>query len=153
MNISGLKGLTDRRGEGHMHHLKLMHRRTGHRTEYGCRPRLASEARDAVSQFFSGLRPPASPRTEQNVLLLVSELVTNAIRHAGGVLSLRLTADPWTLRVVVEDLSPDVPSNRVPDMTGRTGGFGWPMVLSLAEAVTVLPRPDGGKAVVATMPR
>jgi anti-sigma regulatory factor (Ser/Thr protein kinase) len=83
----------------------------------------------------------------------VSELVTNALRHAGGVSALRLAAGPRTLRVTVEDPSGDRPQQRRPDLTGRSGGFGWPMIQSLADTVTVLSAPDGGKAVLATLGR
>lgn len=136
-----------------MHHPNLINTRADSTTEYTCRPRRAAEARDAASAFLGGLDPAPSAHTTQTVLLLVSELVTNALRHAGGVRALRLAAGPRTLRVTVEDPSRDRPREHVPDLTGRDGGFGWPMIRNLADTVRVLSAPDGGKAVMATLGR
>ncbi|WP_127354517.1 ATP-binding protein [Actinacidiphila soli] len=118
-----------------------------------CRPRRAFEAREAASAFLARLRPAPSPEATHTFLLVVSELVTNAIRYAGGSAVLRLTADRHSLTVAVEDPSPDRPRERTPDLTGRTGGFGWPMVQRLARYVYVQPRPYGGKVVRAVLAR
>ncbi len=83
----------------------------------------------------------------------MSELVTNALRHAGAVTALRLTAEQDTIRICVEDASPARPTERSPDLTGRDGGFGWPVVCALAREVTVRPRPGGGKIVQAALAR
>ncbi|CAM5571231.1 hypothetical protein SANTM175S_08832 [Streptomyces antimycoticus] len=50
----------------------------------------------------------------QNLLLLVSELVTNAVRHAGAVSALWLTADRTGVRVRVTDPSPAHPQTGRP---------------------------------------
>jgi anti-sigma regulatory factor (Ser/Thr protein kinase) len=134
-----------------MRHPDLMNSRVDHAAEYTCRPRLAAEARDAASAFLAGLDPAPPAHTAQTVLLLVSELVTNALRHAGEVRALRLGAGPRALRVTVEDPSGDRPRLRRPDLTGRSGGFGWHMIQNLADTVAVLPVPDGGKAVRVTV--
>ncbi|MEV8568270.1 ATP-binding protein [Streptomyces sp. NPDC051322] len=114
---------------------------------------MAADARDAVSGFLAGLHPAPPPHTTQNLVLLASELVTNALRHAGGVTVLRLRADRRSLEVAVADPSPAYPQDRTPDLTGRTGGFGWPMVQRLARTVAVRSVPDGGKVVSATLSR
>ncbi|MFE3825666.1 ATP-binding protein [Streptomyces sp. NPDC059092] len=124
----------------------------GH-VEWALRPELPAEAREAAHGFLAGLSPEPSEHTSQNLVLLVSELVTNAIRHAGEVTSLHLRADRRSLQIVVHDPSPAPPQDRTPDLTGRTGGFGWPMILRLAEKVTVLPRPEGGKTIRAVLTR
>ncbi|WP_327233259.1 ATP-binding protein [Streptomyces sp. NBC_01317] len=121
--------------------------------ECDSRPQLAADARDAAYGFLAGLSPAPSPRRTQDVILVVSELVANALRHAGDVTSLRLRADCRSLQVAVDDPSPAQPQDRTPDLTGRTGGFGWPMIQRLAERVTVLPRPDGGKTIRAVLAR
>ncbi|MFH8568575.1 ATP-binding protein [Streptomyces sp. NPDC017993] len=128
-------------------------RGNGNPDAYSVQPRQAADARHAVAAFLSGLQPPASSETAQNVLLVVSELVTNALRYAGEVTALRLTVEDDALRVAVEDPSPVRPRERSPDLTGRTGGFGLSMVQSLARTVTVRPHPHGGKAVIATLAR
>ncbi|MFD3939741.1 ATP-binding protein [Streptomyces sp. NPDC058611] len=86
-------------------------------------------------------------------MLLVSELVTNALRHAGGVSAMSLRADRRSMQVIVADRSPARPQERTPDLTGQAGGFGWPTIQRLASSVRVDPRPGGGKAIVATLPR
>ncbi|MFC9430917.1 ATP-binding protein [Streptomyces sp. NPDC056987] len=121
--------------------------------EWALRPELAAEAREAAHGFLAALVPEPSARTSQNLVLLVSELVANAIRHAGEVTSLHLRADRRSLHVVVDDPSPARPRERTPDLTGGTGGFGWPMIQRLAEKVTVLPNAGGGKTIRAVLAR
>ncbi|MYW98738.1 MULTISPECIES: ATP-binding protein, partial [unclassified Streptomyces] len=86
-------------------------------------------------------------------LLVVSELVTNALRHGGGTCTLDLTAHPDTIEVAVHDSSPQAPRMRTPDLNGDTGGFGWPMVNRLARTTSVTLGPSGGKTVRALLPR
>ncbi|MFE9250489.1 ATP-binding protein [Streptomyces sp. NPDC007088] len=121
--------------------------------EHHSRPALAADAREAVRVFLTGLGPAVATQTAQHLLLLVSELVTNALRHAGAVTALRLRADRHRLTVTVEDPDPAPPRERVPDLSGSEGGFGWPMVLRMSDEVRVLPAPAGGKTVIATLAR
>lgn len=116
-------------------------------------PRRAAEARAAAAAFAAQLNPAPSARTVQDLLLLSSELVSNAIRHAGAVTALSFKADGGALHVRVADPSPAHPQSRVPDMTGRTGGFGWPMILRLAHRVTIRPLGGEGKIILAALPR
>lgn len=76
------------------------------------------------------------------VLLVVSELVTNAVRHTSGWWRLRLRAGHEKLVVEIDDSSPDPPVARAPDFAGG-GGFGWHMVQRLAGQVEVRTLPDG----------
>ena len=121
--------------------------------EYVGRPSRAAEARDAAAGFLTALRPAPPARTAQDLLLVVSELVTNALRHAGGVTRMRLVANHHSVCVIVEDPSPLPPQDRVPDLNGISGGFGWPLVRRLAGTVHVRHRPDGGKSILAALPR
>ncbi|MFJ4923786.1 ATP-binding protein [Streptomyces sp. NPDC088725] len=136
-----------------MHHPYTREDRNQSLAEWDCRPRLAAEARDATYGFLAGLYPTPSPHTSQDLVLVVSELVTNALRHAGQVTALHLRADRRSLQIVVDDPSSAHPLDRTPDLTGHTGGFGWPMVRRLAEKVTVHSRPGGGKSVRAVLAR
>lgn len=87
------------------------------------------------------------------MVLVVSELVTNALRHGGGACTLELTAHPNSIEVTVHDHSPQAPRMRTPDLNGGTGGFGRPMVNRLAHATAVTRQADGGKAVSALLAR
>ncbi|WP_328584213.1 ATP-binding protein [Streptomyces sp. NBC_00370] len=136
-----------------MHHPHASDDRHLPSAERDSRPLLAAEARDAAYGFLAGLDPIPSTRTAQNLVLVVSELVTNALRHAGAVTSMRLRADRRSLQITVDDPSPAPPEDRVPDITGRDGGFGWPMIKMLAQKVTVLPGPGGGKTISAVLAR
>ncbi|MGW4895954.1 ATP-binding protein [Kitasatospora sp. NPDC004240] len=81
-----------------------------------------------------------------DVLLMISELVTNACLHAGGPLELRLRCTPARLRVEVLDASPVVPRLRPLGEPGRPGGHGLRVVSRLARSWGTEPV-DGGKAV------
>jgi len=116
-------------------------------------PAKAADARAVAAAFVAALDPPPSPTAVQDLLLLVSELVTNAVRHAGSVTALAFGADRKALYVQVADPSPERPKQRVPDLTGAGGGFGWPLVLRLAGKVTVRNHTGAGKVILATMPR
>ncbi|MFF3277426.1 ATP-binding protein [Streptomyces chrestomyceticus] len=113
----------------------------------------AADARRDARAFLDGLLPAVTSETADAVLLAVSELVTNALRHAGGTWSLELTAHPDGIEVAVHDLSPQAPRMRTPDLNGGTGGFGWPLVTRLARTTAVTPGPSGGKTVSALLTR
>lgn len=113
-----------------------------------------AEARQAARSFLGALgQPTIDPECADTVILVVSELVTNALRHGGGAYALRLAANPDTVEVSVEDSSPHPPRMRTPDLVDGTGGFGWHMVNDLADATVVTPTPEGGKTVRALLPR
>ncbi|MET7646069.1 ATP-binding protein [Streptomyces sp. NPDC005426] len=111
-------------------------------------------ARESARDFIDGLaRPTVTAESADTVVLAVSELVTNALRHGGGTCTLELTAHTDSIEVAVHDLSPQAPRMRTPDLNGGTGGFGWPMVNRLARTTAVTPRPSGGKTVSAHFSR
>ncbi|MEU9044284.1 MULTISPECIES: ATP-binding protein [unclassified Kitasatospora] len=68
-----------------------------------------------------------------DVLLLVSELLANAVLHAGGVEELVLHAVPARLRIEVTDASPNLPHPRDPRALGLPGGHGLHIVAKLAD--------------------
>ncbi|WP_407551094.1 ATP-binding protein [Streptomyces sp. Pv4-95] len=117
------------------------------------RPATPARARQAARVFLDSMAPAVEPDTAETVVLVVSELVTNAVRHAGGVCSLRLVTRPHGIEIAVVDPSARPPHMRQPDLTGDTGGFGWQMVQHLAHSVSVAPRRNGGKTVRALLPQ
>ncbi|MFI8917312.1 ATP-binding protein [Streptomyces sp. NPDC053513] len=82
----------------------------------------------------------AGSRVQQTVedaaTLVVSELVSNAVRHAGGACSLDLSLEPDGLDIDVSDPSPEPPRPRATDTTSE-GGRGWAIVARLTSELTV----------------
>ncbi|WP_374986990.1 ATP-binding protein [Streptomyces fradiae] len=98
---------------------------------------------------------PVPPRVEDDVLLVVTELVTNALRYGGGATAFHaeLDGDGGDLTVEVTDASPAPPRTRPhgdDDPAAAPGGFGWPLVRRLSHRVAVTPAP-GGKTVRAVL--
>ncbi|MGW0532385.1 ATP-binding protein [Streptomyces sp. NPDC003032] len=123
------------------------------RTVFDKRPEVVALARDFARAFMKGLSPAMDEQAAASVELTVSELVTNSVRHARGLAcSLRLVARRDAVTVAVTDADPRPPRERTPDLAGGTGGFGWPMVKSMALAVDVSTGSQG-KTVRADLPR
>ncbi|MEU1087983.1 ATP-binding protein [Streptomyces sp. NPDC005576] len=81
-----------------------------------------------------------------DAMLVTSELVTNAIRHGGGLtgFSARLSGEGLVLEVA--DASPDEPRTVAPTAdTVRVGGYGWPLVRRLSTWVTITRQARGKK--------
>ncbi|TXS36217.1 ATP-binding protein [Streptomyces sp. OR43] len=67
----------------------------------------------------------------EDVLLVVSELVTNACLHAEGPDEIRIARTPKALRVEVADGGAGQPAPRTPRRAGRPGGHGMFIVQRL----------------------
>jgi len=62
----------------------------------------------------------------EDVLLVLSELVTNAVKHAGGAARIVVHSSDGVVRIVVHDANPVAPKMRSrPD---ESGGFGLRIV-------------------------
>ncbi|MFD5723538.1 ATP-binding protein [Streptomyces sp. NPDC127036] len=109
-------------------------------------------ARENARAFLERVGPIEDAAAD-TVILVVSELVTNAVRHGGGTYTLDLAAHPDSIEVTVHDRSSKAPRMRTPDLNDGTGGFGWPMVNHLARSTAVTRYPSGGKTVSALLPR
>src|SRR5919199_465767 len=93
-------------------------------------PRAVAEARRAVESLSGRL---SSERLE-DLRLLVTEVVTNAIRHAGGWVDLRVDALPTCVRVEVTDCGPGFdPSRRLEPDVDSMGGRGLLLVDEIAD--------------------
>jgi anti-sigma regulatory factor (Ser/Thr protein kinase) len=86
-------------------------------------------ARDLVRECLRGF--PSD--TLETALLLVSEVVTNAVRHAHSPLVLVVTATPCLVTVSVEDTSSDVPTPTAAPLDAEAGR-GLALVETLAGA-------------------
>jgi anti-sigma regulatory factor (Ser/Thr protein kinase) len=81
-----------------------------------------------------------------DVMVMVSELATNAVKHAAGTFEVAAYSDGDRLRVEVSDADPSVPQVQwVP--AGATSGRGLLIVETLSDAWGVSAREGGGKAV------
>ena len=94
---------------------------------------------------------PPDPRAE-DVLLVVSELVTNACLHTEGPTELRLHATPALLRVEVSDGDPAAPAPRSPHDGSRPGGHGL-HIIGRQSSTWGTAKTDGGKTVWAEITR
>ncbi|MGW7439412.1 ATP-binding protein [Streptomyces sp. NPDC054849] len=110
-------------------------------------------ARESARNFLDSLVRPVGTAVAETVFLVVSELVTNALRHGGGTCTLNLTAHRDDIEVAVHDHSREAPRMRTPDLNGGTGGFGWPMVNRLARATAVTRPTPVGKTVSVLLAR
>jgi anti-sigma regulatory factor (Ser/Thr protein kinase) len=79
------------------------------------------------------------------VLHVVNELVTNAVVHTAGPVTLALDLRGEVVRIVVADESKVLPAERAPDLAS-TGGRGLILVAAMSRTWGVRDR-DGGKTV------
>ncbi|MCZ4119796.1 ATP-binding protein [Streptomyces sp. H39-S7] len=108
-------------------------------------------AREHARGFLdAGADVPAVP-VVQEVLLVVAELVSNAVRHAPGPYVLELSQTGARLLIAVSDGSSGGPVPRPPDLSAGGGGFGWHLVHRLSERVEVRVHGASGKTVTATV--
>lgn len=126
-------------------------RRAAH---YSGEPGSIAEARSFASAFLDQLRTEwcaiVDDRTEHGVLLVVSELVTNADRHSNGPYILELEGTDTAIGVVVYDSSAALP-RRFPRDPERVGRHGLEIVHALAAEIAV-ERVPVGKRVRAVVP-
>ncbi|MGW0561567.1 ATP-binding protein [Streptomyces sp. NPDC003016] len=113
-----------------------------------------SEARGWASDFLYGLSrmyPPATPDAHDDVLLVVTELASNAFAFAPGPFTLTLrTTMTGTVHVALTDTNAAAPRPRPVDLTG-CGGLGWHLISALAEQTIIVPE-TYGKTVHAFLP-
>ncbi|MFI2030116.1 ATP-binding protein [Streptomyces buecherae] len=119
----------------------------------GAVPRARDFAREALRDW--GWLPAANAdqrAAAEDVLLVVSELVTNACLHAEGPEELRVSCDAKSLRLEVRDRGTGTPAPRTPHRAGRPGGHGMFIVQRLCLDWGVVRNADGaGKTVWAEL--
>ena len=101
------------------------------RIRHPARPAAIGRARHEVEDLLS--RAEVDPRTSGDLMLLVSELVTNAVRHArSDRFEVRLDVAPDRLRLEVHDEGAGFVPEIAPYDDG-TGGYGLFIVDQLAD--------------------
>ena len=102
-------------------------------------PRLVGEARAFVAEHA----PPLPQDTHDALMLLTSELVTNAVLHARTPIEVGVTVTEDAVVVTVHDLDLSRPEQR--PYEAREGGWGLGLVAALAEDSALVPHTEGGK--------
>ncbi|MGW0786058.1 ATP-binding protein [Streptomyces sp. NPDC002913] len=106
-------------------------------------PEAPSHARRATAGFLRWSWPSLAQDRCDDFLLIVSELVTNAVRHAPGPSTLTLTTTIGVLDIAVTDCSCTLPSPRTPDLSDGTGGMGLHIAEDLGADVFTEALADG----------
>lgn len=116
------------------------------------------QARHAVRDLLRRQAVPASDDLVQGLLLIVSELVTNAVRHAALLspeVAVEVAVDARWVRVAVEDNHPYRPKALEAD-DARTGGRGLLLVREITREAggvcDVEHTARGGKIIWAALP-
>lgn len=107
-----------------------------------------AEARERVHDLLLPLTPPVDVLVLADAVLVASELVTNALRHGGGVTGFRVALVDGMIEVTASDRSGQVPvrqdtggdggrdtgaaRDRGDLAGGLPGGYGWPLVCRIA---------------------
>jgi DNA-binding NarL/FixJ family response regulator len=101
------------------------------RTEQTTLPGIPASARTSRRVLLAALEGWGTADVRDKAALLISELVTNVVRHAATDVDLRIAMGAGTVRVEVGDRNPEVPVMRTPAPTDL-GGRGMRIVDDLA---------------------
>lgn len=100
--------------------------------------------------FVRSHAPALLEETHDTLLLLTSELVTNAVLHARTVIGLSVLVGRQSLVVGVHDL--DLANELQEPYPERESGWGLQLVAVLAQYWTTVRHPEGGKTVWFRLP-
>ncbi|WP_316529521.1 ATP-binding protein [Kitasatospora brasiliensis] len=103
-------------------------------------PKPVARARAFTTEAVGDWYPP---HAAMDVVLLVAELVANAMLHGDGPLELVLDATARRLRVEVSDRSPALPALRLPHEPALPGGHGLFIVQRTADRWGAEPHGQG----------
>ncbi|MDR6978884.1 anti-sigma regulatory factor (Ser/Thr protein kinase) [Streptomyces sp. 3330] len=115
-----------------------------------------AHARAVVDARWNRSTRPAREEDVIDLLLVVSELAANAVRHGGGLAGFEMTPVRDGVRLAVRDHSDAEPAAVGGPGLGsaghRVGGYGWPLVVRLARDITIDKHHDGGKTISVFVP-
>jgi anti-sigma regulatory factor (Ser/Thr protein kinase) len=107
------------------------------------------EAPRTARQALGGLAPSLPPGTMEDLRLLVSELITNSVRHSGiedrSWIGLSVQVLPRALRVEVVDAGPGFEPKPITPSLYRSSGWGLYLVGQISSRWGVIQ--DGGTRV------
>jgi anti-sigma regulatory factor (Ser/Thr protein kinase) len=120
-------------------------RRTSHSQSLDAAELSARRARDLLRGVCD--EALVSPPMIETAMLLVSEVVTNAVKHGSGRPVLDIDVQPEVLRVTVTDDAPGVPELQRDNPPLADGGRGLQLVETLAARWGTNRRLPSGKSV------
>ncbi|EFH29088.1 MULTISPECIES: ATP-binding protein [Streptomyces] len=100
------------------------------------------DLRAVLARAPRGARPAVQASRVTDAELVVSELISNVLRHAPGPCALTLRLTGTELSISLYDTSPDAPVVQPPDRR-RVGGHGLYLVHSVSDRVDVTSRGTG----------
>ncbi|MEV0126692.1 ATP-binding protein [Streptomyces sp. NPDC050703] len=136
----------DENRAGHDVRLHASHAMAG---DAGCIAEARHFATDFLREAGAVHDVPVSSRAMDLTQLVVSELVTNALKYAPGPVLMDLRVSDGSVEVAVWDSDPTVPAAREAD-PGRIGQHGLEIVTRIAEHLSVR-RESVGKRVTARL--
>jgi anti-sigma regulatory factor (Ser/Thr protein kinase) len=111
-------------------------------------PTAATQARRYALSVLGTLPPEVA----EDVAVMVSELATNCLRHAGSPFTVTIDRAEGKIRVAVDDAGPGTPAMRSPAPT-QPSGRGLRIVQALSQSWGVNPHTSGpGKTVWFVIP-
>nr|WP_208036438.1 ATP-binding protein [Streptomyces cyanogenus] len=117
-------------------------------------PTEIAEARHLARDFLTRVQAdhglPVSDRVMDVVQLVVSELVTNACKHAPGPLLVSLELSGGSVEITVWDSAPALPVARAAD-PGRVGQHGLEIVMAVCQGFEVRREPVGKRTTVSVV--
>ncbi|MGV9271552.1 ATP-binding protein [Kitasatospora sp. NPDC003701] len=112
---------------------------------FPARPSCVADVRTHAQAFLTRAHVP--PALRDDTLLVVSELVTNAVRHTVGPGSVHLARDATGIDIAVSDTSRLLPEPRLTEPGSATNGLGLRLVAALCDALYTTLDPGSGKTV------
>ncbi|MER5312633.1 ATP-binding protein [Streptomyces sp. NPDC002773] len=113
-------------------------------------PLAAHVARQAVARILASPRVSCPEGVADDILLIVSELAANAVRHAEGPYALTVTVEPGRAGIAVSDASSIPPRPRSDGNPLATSGRGLAIVRMLGALLYASQSPCG-KQVIAVI--